>query len=209
MSFLPGMFPAGAAAAGLRTVSLFASATSTEHEIVVPASVQAGDLFVIFKGAFGLGTPATVTPLGFTNIFNVTNSFARFTAWYKIADGMESGATLTLDNSLSDRIVLAVFRGNRPIASVSVHDVEAVLTGSDPVPQTITASAGTPPIIVCGADLDSFSPAPDGSIIAGSSFTVSYKIFNVGDTPVNVTIDRGDAGDANDLGGFYINCSGG
>ena len=72
----------------------------------------------------------------------------------------------------------------------------------------ITASAGTPPLIVCGADLDSFSPAPDGSIVAGASFTVSYKIFNVGDTPVNVIIDRGDAGDANDLGGFYINCSG-
>jgi hypothetical protein len=208
MSFLPGMFPAGAAAVGLRTVSLFVSATSTEHQIIVPASIQAGDLFVIFKSGFGLGAPATVTPAGFTNIFNVPSSTGRFTAWYKIADGTEAGATLTLDNSLSDRIVLAVFRGNRSIASVRVYDVEAVLTGSDPAPQTITAGAGTPPLIVCGADLDSFSPAPDGSIVAGASFTVSYKIFNVGDTLVNVTIDRGDAGDANDLGGFYINCSG-
>jgi hypothetical protein len=209
MSFLPGMFPAGAAAAGLRTLSLFASATSTTPEVIVPAGVRAGDLMVIVKTAFGFGAPATVTPSDFTNIFNVTSSWGRFTAWHKIADGSEAGTTLTLDNgSVSDRIILAVFRGNRPIASASVQGIQAVLTGGDPAPQTITASAGTPPLIVCAGEADSFSPAPDGTITAGTSTTFSYKIYNVGDTPANVTIDKGDEGDANDLGGFYLNCSG-
>jgi hypothetical protein len=206
-SFLPGHFPVAAAAAEwLRTLSLFVSAISTTHEIIMPAGVQAGDLIVIFKSGFGLGAPATVTPSGFTNIFNVTNSFGRFTAWHKIAVGAEAGTTLTLDNGLSDRIALGVFRGNRPIASVSVQDIEAVTTAADPAAQTITSSAGIPPLIVCGGEMDSFSPAPNGTI-AADTFTFSYKIYNVGDTPADVTIDRGDAGDENDLGGFYINCS--
>jgi hypothetical protein len=209
MSFLPGMFPAGAAAAaaGLTTLSLFASATSLTHEVTVPAGVQAGDLIIIMKNGFGLGTPSAATPSGFTNIFNVTSSTSRFTAWYKIAVGTEASTVLTLDNgNVSDRICLGVFRGNKAIVAVSPQDIEAVVPTTDPAAQVITASGGIAPVIVCGADVDSFSPAAEGSITA-DTFVLSYEIYNVGDTLADVTIDRADAGDSNSLGGFYVNCS--
>jgi hypothetical protein len=212
MSFLPGMFPAGAAAAaaaaGLTTLSLFASATSTTHQVTMPAGVVAGDVIVIFKTGAGIGAPATVIPTGFTNIFNVTSAVARFTAWYKIAEGSEGSTTLTLDNGTFDNICLGVFRGNKAIVAVSPQDIEAVVPSTDPADQVVTASGGIAPLIVLGADVDSFSPAAEGSIVAGGTYTLSYEIYNVGDTLADVTIGRGDAGDFNALGGFYLNCSG-
>lgn len=133
-------------------IKLLTSVTSEASTIVVPSSVRAGDLLLLLDHTLHSTTPANVVPTDFTQIATLLISTDRVTFSYKIADSNDEGDTLTgLNGSNSNDKLLAVLRPNRAITGVSVNDLDGVVTVSDPAAQTVTASSGTPPLLVIGA----------------------------------------------------------
>ena len=219
MNVLPGWFPAGAFAAAAASVLTALvqvnSANSTAATITAPANIQPGDLLVLWQSAANIGSPPTlVQPTGFTTISNQPAGGTRFNMCYKIADGTEDGATLTgMDASAagSDAKSLLQFRGNIPITSVSVVDLETQFTLGNPTSQTVNASGGQAPLIVLAGydstnaiDPRTFTPAKDGEINSGVNHYFAWKIYN--SSPADVTVDMDDEGD-NALHTYYLACS--
>jgi hypothetical protein len=221
VSFLPGMFPAGAAASGAAPLTLtqVLSATSTASTIAVPGGVIPGDLIVLWDAsANASGAPASVVPGGFTNI--VENSVGgtgglRCIISAKIAVGTEGGTNLTgLNGSVNRPKDLYVFRGSSPLTAFLAVDPASEVTQNNPAAQVVNASGGTPPLIViagyyCGqtasVDPRSFSPAKDGEINATAYSYLAYKIYNT--SPADVTVDQDDETGSNQLASCYIQCS--
>lgn len=78
----------------------------------------------------------------------------------------------------------------------------------NPAPQVITASSGTPPLVVIGCfgvrggiSGWSFSPTQDGSITF-NDIAMAHKIYN--SSPADVTIDMADLGNVNTLISCYL-----
>ncbi len=223
-NFAPGWFPAGALGATPLTVSQVAS-TSSGGTVGVPLtvtcpSVDAGDLIILYNGVNNNQniTPSTVSPSGFTSISNISRADTRCICWYKVATGSEDGSTftgMTPDTVELSRgsMILVVFRGSRPVTSVVVADVEGECTATNPSPQTISASAGTTPLIVIATFFGSgtigspsFSPSPDNSVVSsGSRGGLYWKIYNT--DPQDVSVDMADQG-SNGMQSFYVTCVG-
>jgi hypothetical protein len=223
MSFLPGMFPAAAAAAvSLTTIVQVLSATSTATTITVPADVRAGDLLVLLDRCNGIvlctgDPPAAVVPSGFTTISNQATgngvaSPRRQIASYKLADGSEASTSLTGMTAASGGAkILAVFRGGIPIVSVVLNDVGGQTTDGNPTAQVVNASGGTPPLIVFGfygsnsaIDPRTFSTTKDGELSQGNLW-LAWKVYN--SAPADTSIDMADEGNVNILQSCYITCA--
>jgi hypothetical protein len=222
-SVLPGWFPAGAAAAaaiaGLTSVALHASAGNASASLTAPATIQAGDLLFFFDGARGaFSIPAPVVPAGFTQINNhsITGLVGlRVITSYKIAAGSDAGAGITgMDGAVFNEKGLLVFRGNVPIASVTVGDPEGIGTSGDPAPQTVSAASGVAPLIVLATyvagnavvDTRTMTPAKDGEYdggVGGATWT-AWKIYN--SAPADVVVDMTDE-DVNVLQSCYLQLS--
>jgi hypothetical protein len=215
------MFPGGAAAAAAPlTLAFNASATSSASTINNPASGAAGDILVLLDlaGNTGGSTPSQVIPSGFTLIGTQTGSTGgglvglRATASYKLSVGSETSLT-GQNGSFSNSKVLVRFRGSQVVSSLSLLGVaNPGGTSGNPAAQNITASSGTPPLIVLGfygtmgtVDPRTMSPAKDGEVDNSSGLYIAYKIYNA--SPVNVSVDMDDEGDANFLMGCYIECA--
>lgn len=208
--------PYVAPTAGGLTLSLQDSATSTATTITAPSSIDSGDLLVLLDSSVDFSTPSTVIPSGFTSIGNISSAQARQIASYKIADGSEDSASLTgMSTSFAEvRKALYQFRGSSAIGSVTVASVNGQATDSNPTSQSVTASGGTPPLIVFGCygddgsgsiDPRTFSPAKDGEITPNNRLYLAYKIYN--SSPADVSVDMDDEGTQNLLQSFYIECS--
>jgi hypothetical protein len=213
-------FGAGGA---LSSLSFVDSATSTGASVTGPAGILPGDLLVLFDRAVAAGSgtpPTTVLPSGFTSISNSPGSNAapnsvRSILSYKIADGSEASASLTGMNGSSNGKMLAVFRGDAPVSSVSPSTPNAETTDGNPASQNVAASGGVAPLIVVGAygcgtaavDPRTFSPAKDAEITSSGTGTryLAYKIYN--SSPADVTVDMDDEGDLNSLQSCFITCS--
>ena len=206
----------GAAQQDALTLSFLASATSTGSTITVPATVQAGDLLLYFDRARNgaITPPTSVTPTGFTLIgTSITASFTRVNLSYKIAVGTEASTNITgmNGNSQNNKIML-VFRGSSPLVSVTPASVAEEATTGDPSAQVVTASGGTPPLIVVAqyateanpVDPRTFSPAEDAEIANGTTHYAKYKIYNT--APADVTVDKDDDG-TNFLRSCYLQCA--
>jgi hypothetical protein len=226
VNFLPGWFPgaAGAVAAGLTTLTQVASATAQDSTTITgPASIQAGDLLVLYDTAFdSSGIPTTAVPSGFTIISNVVGlaGDSRLISSYKIATGAEASAALSglaSDVPASGK-GLYVFRGNIPITSAAVQDIGQQSTSGNPTSQTVTAASGIAPLIVFGCytafgtvNPRTFSADPkDGEINFPDGVGVfdnwlAYRIDNASGS--NTSIDMDDEGTENYLSSFYIECS--
>jgi len=224
MNFLPGWFPAGAAAARavLSSIVQQASATSTGETITAPADIIAGDLLVIAdKAQSTIGsTPTAVTPSGFTSVANSSiGSSGSGTSWrqmfsYKIANGSEANASITgMNGSISDNKVMLVFRGNVPIQTATPNTFGAQAVDTNPAAQSVTASGGTPPLIIFGiygsstaVDPRTFtvggSSAKDGEVNSGTVLYVAWKIDI--SSPADASIDMDDEGNGNILQSGYI-----
>ncbi len=225
-NFAPGWFPAGAMGGVPLTLAGQASAnaqgTSGTAATIACPTVIAGDLIVLYnivENGDGV-TPTAVAPSGFTTARNdsVNPPGGRALCWYKIAAGTESGSTLTGMVSSADplptvnAILVATFRGSRPIASVSLQSAAGQATQSNPSAQVVTSGSGVAPLIVIAAATGtanltgfSFSPSSDGNTTtSGSISTLQWKIYN--SSPVDVTVDFGDRG-TNYLQTFYLACS--
>lgn len=203
------------------TLSQVASATSTGATITGPASIQAGDLLVLWDRAFDSGgpLPSTVVPTGFTSISNVNDGVEiRAILSYKIADGSEASASLTGMSGATDvDKALYVFRGDPVIETATPLDVEGQIVDTNPTSHTVGASAGAVPLVIIagyatadfteGGPIDprTFSPAKDGEITPATDLYLAYKIYN--SSPADVTVDMDDEGINNTLVTCYIEAS--
>lgn len=188
------------------------SSSSSSSTIVIPGNIQAGDIIVLTDKAAGTtGIPTTVVPTGFTSIINSSGGTARLISSYKIANGTESGTTITgMNGASSNRKALVVLRPDAPATSVTAFSTAGQVTDGNPTLQTVTAGSGTPALVVFGVyGTDStaiaprtFSPAPDAEITPATNHYLAYKIYNA--DPVNTSVDMDDEGLDNCLQSFYI-----
>ena len=204
-------------AEALETLEFVTSSQTTTTTLTAPADIQAGDFLVILQRASSYpgGTPSTVTPSGFSEAVNTNGTGAgvntRQILNYKIADGTEASANFTIMNGSDsgydpdERGLFLVFRANVPLASASLQDPDGQFTTGNPTAQTITSGSGTPPLIAIGTygafnsiTTPTMSPTEDGTVSSTTTGTndisLKYKIYNVGDSPANVSVDMGDAG---------------
>ena len=191
------------------TIVKQAEATSTAETIDAPADIQAGDLLVLLDYAIDAAEPTTVIPTDFTSIVNTTNSSStKQIASYKIADGSEASATLTGMTGLVIAKVLVVFRGSSAISTITASTPNAEITTGNPAAQSVTASAGTVPLIVFGCygatgaiDPRTFTPDKDGETASGTLLYLAWRIDNA--TGQDTSIDMDDEG-TNVLQSFYL-----
>jgi hypothetical protein len=217
MSFLPGMFPSAVAAgrrSQLTTLTKVADATSTASTITGPAGIQAGDLLVLWDWAGAAGTPAETVPSGFSILAGASIANFRCILSYKIATGAEASAALTGMAGLAVNKALIVVRGNRAISSVTAGSAAAELTDGSPSSQSVTASGGTPPLVVVGGYATgsgatvsprTFSTTKDGEVNPNNSLWLAWKIYN--SSPADTSIDMDDEGSANGLASGYLACA--
>ncbi|MGD9878917.1 MAG: hypothetical protein AB7F22_07840 [Reyranella sp.] len=200
-------------------LSKFGSATeNADGTLVLPASIQAGDLIVLADSAFDDtgGVPTDFT--GILNSDDVSATSLRLQTSYKIAVGTEGGTTITGMTSGGtpvSRKVAVVFRDSiGPITAVNVVTAGGVhqSTGSNPAGGTIPSASGAAPLIVCGAFTASnivspanFSPSDEvisNNVGANANVVFAYKMYDA--SPADVAMDSDDEGATNILQGFYI-----
>ena len=206
------IFPA--ATGGLTTLSFIASTIADADSITAPASINSGDLLVMFDYS---GKPSGGgTPTGFTNIFDTSGAYVDIIASYKIADGTEDSSSITgLTGGYAGLKIIQQFRGDDTISSISAQDIASQVTDGDPSTQTCNASLGSSPLIVFGMygshdtiSTRTFSPTEDGETDntgSAEQLHAKYKIYN--SSPADVTIDMGAVDFQNALGSFYLEAS--
>lgn len=215
-NFLPGMFPGGALmgaapAAALETLSHITAATSTTATINVPGAAAVGDLMVLSDHAVG-NPPDTVLASGFTSLFNdVQDTFFRHIISAKIVTLSDLSTTLTGMDGTSDggtdNKILDVYRGNVPITAFNPYDfAQSYSSTGNPASQTIDGSISTVPAILLAFYFSdglisprTFTAAKDGETDGSgdNGFWSAWKIYNVGDTPADHTVDMDDEGNRN------------
>jgi hypothetical protein len=219
MNFLPGWSPGFLTGkTALSSITQVLSATATTSTINFPGGIQAGDLIVFFDACFAsgfAGTPASVTPTGFTLAQGNSGGGAaspftagRFNTWYKLATGSESGA-LTGMNDTTMYKAMYVFRGNAPATAITLGGAGGQLSDADPADVSVTASGGVAPLVVIGSYASTgtvsprtFSTTKDGEINANVRAYLAYKIYN--SSPANSTIGIDDEGATNCVQGCYL-----
>jgi hypothetical protein len=209
----------GALVAQVTTVSNHTEVTSTGSTITIPATVQAGDLLLLWDVAVAGTTPSEVVPGTFTritaNTLNVQGggSGVRGVASYRIAvSGDESDVVTGMNGSGSNQKVLVVFRGDNPITAVNISGtVGSEGTTGNPASQNAAASGGQVPLIVVGCygstgaiSPRTFSPAETEEITASIRCYLKYKLYD--SAPSDTSVDMDDEG-ANILASFYIEAS--
>ena len=205
-------FGAGGVVATALTVTSVNATTSTLSTITAPATINAGDVLVLFDTALGSGLPTNVVPSGFTQIVTYTSTEVRNTVSYKIAAGTEDGSTITGMNGdvANDKVMLRIVP-SAAVATVTVGSLTSQITDADPTAQNCTASAGVVPLVVCGwytADSNisgatrTFSPAQDAEVNSSVYSYVKYKIYN--SSPADTSVDLNDTGFNNAISSFYL-----
>lgn len=219
-SFLPGMFPAGAARTRDRGTLSIHSATSSflSASIAVPGTVVAGDLLVYYNMATTntATIPTSVTPSGFTLIGSSSDSNTnghRCNLSYKLAVGTEGGTNITGMNENTEHNVLFVFRGSRVITAVAAFDYEGHAGPGAGTAQVVSSGSGLAPLVVIAgySDADNsggtvstrgFSPDKDAEQSSNNMSYGAYKIYN--SAPADVTVSKSDDGNVNNFQSCYI-----
>lgn len=185
--------------------------------LVAPTGIRQGDLLTFQQGWATEGFELQTVPTDFTRLHSRWGSGNHGTiVSAKIAKGNENGATLIGETSVpNSACILRHFRGNSPILAFSAaQSVQYHETSANPVIAAIAASGGVAPLLILAVALTSgtltgvsFGTIDGYSQEPGNQFGAGYDIQNVGDTLTDKTVDIGDGGGANHLGGFYINVS--
>lgn len=201
-------------AAGLTTITQVLSATSAGSTINFPGGILAGDMIVLLDAAIQSGgSPAAVTPSGFTVISNQLASASnalRTIVSYKLAVGTETGALTGMNGSAQNSKLMYVFRGDIAATSLTLAGLTQQTTDANPTAQVVTASGGVAPLVVfgcysCGDPISprTMTPAKDGELASASSDAyLAFKIYN--SSPADVTVDMDDEVSRNTLSSFYI-----
>ena len=220
----------------LHTITKISDVTSriSSGTITVMSGVQAGDLLVFFNFSHNdkNDVPTAVTPSGFSLIHSLVGNYnyadGRWSSYYKIANGTESGTTLTGMNSDTDESCLILFRGNKQISSVSSIGIVSESSQANLNEPVITSSSGNTPFVIFAffgiyaKDAGLGSPITAASI-DGETMTntiiiddgaenlsfAAWKIKNYGDTANDVTLDAYAEGASSNYAicgvvGFYL-----
>jgi hypothetical protein len=184
------------------------SASSNSNNITIPATAQVGDVAVLFDMQLNTGS---VIPTGFTQISTNSTTNFRINTSYKLLVAGDPGATISGMNN-TPRKVMAVFRPNSPIQTVSPVVLGNQNTTATPANQTL--SGGTAPTIYFAMYAKSASTTPtrgwsvgtptEISRVSTSGVYMKYLIYNT--TPASTTISMTDAG-TNGLVSFRLGFS--
>jgi hypothetical protein len=181
--------------------------------IVIPSEARAGDLAILVDSPFQeLETPTPVFPDGWNTISNVyVNSLPGLNRYYwvslrtiisfEILQTGDAGKSVTgMAGTLAENSkTLLVFRGDKPISSVTVKSLSEEGISGSPAEQMVTASTGNVPLVVIasyrstgGIQWLDFIPPEDGEIASSVAFFVRYKIFNFSPSDVSVDFSWGN-----------------
>ena len=154
-SFLPGMFPAGAAAAKVTAYPTLANTatsniplfpSSTTHNCALPSGLSAGQMIVLILSMANAQT-ITGAPTGFTQLYtqnSASGAARRIYVYYKIATGSE-GSTVSVTFSAATTSMLSYAWSfdhcHGDIAAGTA--VNTTLSPQSPNPPSVTASWGS------------------------------------------------------------------
>ena len=185
----------------LRYITKISTVTSSSSNITVMSGVQSGDLLVLFDAGYlnTSGTISNVIPSGFTSIGTITyqtwvptENYLITTVSYKIANGTESGTTVTGINTFSEAKKLILYRGNKSISTVTTKSVVSQSDDRGPLSRTITSSSGLTPLIIFAnrviihdGDYEDLSYTGETPVIDNGIY---YTIKNKNETINNVSI---------------------
>jgi hypothetical protein len=196
----------------LEEVRYITHVTSDLTTITIPSTgVQAGDIAFLFDRA---GT-TSVTPTGFTSIASVLSTFStyRVNVSYKILVSGDLGAVATgMSGGAVTSKTLIIFRPNVPITSLQFSTINSEATIGNPTLQNLSMSGIVVPIlafVTYNGTTSAPSVTENGgtftSNLSGGIYTqVKYLRYIKGSTPVNSTVDMGDAG-TNIMISFFVN----
>jgi len=200
---------------GLSPVTYVGTAESTGANITIPATAQSGDIAVLYDAALNSsGSPTLVTPAGWTNKVNstlVTNY--RAAVCVKVLDGSDAGMSITgMSGTSENSKQMLVFRPATVAGSVTFSTFNTEYSSGNPSAQVAAASGQTPPVIVlggCGTRgtpvFSSVSPAFDAQVTPSHGrLRMGYKIYDIGGTPADHTVDMNDLGNPNHLWSGYV-----
>lgn len=201
------------------TLSVVQTKASTTNSVTLDSAAVAGDLIVFWNicGNSPSTYPSATVPSGFSQIDTDTyirgSIYCRQIASRKIAAGGETTFAGPPGTSSERAMAIVLRKSPTPIAGVTISSIFGGNgTDGNPGAQVINASAAAAPVFVFGGasssgavDPYTFSPAPDGQVLASAGNYFYYKIYN--DNPQDTTIDMDDEGQGNVLLGFWISCS--
>ena len=155
------------------------TSVSSSIAVALPASIQAGELLIIFVSANNNAGVTFTTPSGWTQLYNVTGggNMRRHACYYKVATGSE-GASVTLTGSTN-----ATFAANSYRISGYQGTPEAATpaTGSSasPNPPSLTPSWGSAKTLwlAVAADISTSGTAPTAPTNFGSGITAQGNTF--------------------------------
>jgi hypothetical protein len=205
--FLPAMMPR------LFTLAFVTSAESSASTITLPSAPDCavGDLAVLLDRALGTGSPASVTPSGWSSANSTTATDRRQNISYKVLESGDIGASITGMNGGTNRKLVFIFRASIPLVSALNSTFNGEGTDGNPASQGVAASGGAVPLVVIGAigasgsgsAFSTASPAFDATVAhTSNAMVMGYKIYNSG--PADHTIDANDIADGNILQSGYI-----
>lgn len=185
-------------------------AAAHANSVLVPLLAEEGDLAVISDC---VDTGSVSNPTGWTLIrADSASSNVGGASYYKILTAADIGSTVLSTNGVTTGhwMLCAIFRRDNTDSTITVNDVYGVATTDNPAAQTISCAGDVPPILACTvwmqrasnnswATADSLpSPTEDGELVVYNSalgvLRLFYHIFDVGDTPVDITSNMKDSG---------------
>jgi hypothetical protein len=212
-----GSFEDAAAAAPVTSLAFHDDAYSITSSATMPAGSIAGDLIIFADSATNSASsaPTLVTPTDFTPWINLTQGLARYAVSYKIADGTETTIT-GMDGNENDDKILAVFRPDAPITTITASTPGGQVTTGNPSAQNINADGdGTLPLIAFGfyysgaynvINPRTMSPAATGELFNAGNGTdwhyVKYQLQNA--ALADVSVDMDDEGTNNILASGFL-----
>lgn len=193
------------------SISIFGTNTASAASITLPASINAGDFIILDQFTRNIGLPASVTPSGFTNIYDFNDGNNKSMLDVKIAVGNEGGTSVTGMDGINDYKTVTVVRGDKPIKSYTVNSQNTQSTSGNPTAQSCTAVNGPTPLIIMAhwasdgtVNPRTASPAMDAELSPNVNFYTGYKIYN--SSPATHSIDMDDEG-GNQLASLYFSFS--
>lgn len=196
--------------------------TSSAGSITVPTGIQNGDIAFLIDGNAD-ASASKPQPAGTVSAWPLVNytsgrddgNEVTYHAYinYRILNGTEGNTSVSLtDGSSVDRKALIIFRPNIVTRYTPAFlDIAAETTINTPSNQTINASGNRTPLIVfthfwggVGAAVSTMTASDN--IFNGSSDRqqVGYKIYNYGQSAIDITVTKNDQGENNVLQSFYF-----
>jgi hypothetical protein len=202
----------------LKTLTVHATAFdsgSSTGTLAIPAH-DVGDLLLVHYRSGG--TPADYNMPNWQKLATNLVTTIREAVYAKITNGVDEETLPPMPGASGNRRYIWVLRGNRKIKSVSVATPGTwdayQSTDGNPTPQVIQTSVGKYPQIAYGLFVNengsavtprTWTPAVTSELPDVAAFLfVGIRIWNVGDTPGDTTIDMDDEGAANALASLKI-----